>query len=233
MPRPLCTRCAGTFAARQGTASCGGRAEGPHDTIALRALTEGHALRGIGRIGEIDKDTVCAWLDRAGRHCRAVTTSRFETLPITECHVDALWSFVRQKAAHLTAAEKVRALYGDAWVWIACAPTWRRGAAFVVGKRVQGHAPVLLKRLHAVSCGDIAFFTSDQLPHSARALLQVDGIPEVILHIPGKRGPKPTPQSLPPTDLHYAQGVKRRQGGRVVEVTTQSIFGSAAAVQAR
>ena len=75
--------------------------------------------------------------------------------------------------------------------------------------------------------------TSDQLPHYTQALLQVYGIPEVILHIPGKRGPKPTPKHLPPTDLHDAQVVKRRKGGRVVQVTTKIIFGSEAAVQAR
>ena len=36
-----------------------------------------------------------AWLDRAGRHCQAVTTYLFDTLHITECQVDELWSFVR------------------------------------------------------------------------------------------------------------------------------------------
>ena len=92
---------------------------------------------------------------------------------------------------------------------------------------------MLLKRLHAVSCGYIPFFTSDHLPHYAHALLHVYGIPEVILHIPGKRGPKPTPKRLSPADLPYGQVVKRRKGGRVVEVTTQIIFGSEAAVQAR
>ena len=125
------------------------------------------------------------------------------------------------------------ARYGDAWVWIAFAPAWRLVAICVVGKRDQEHANVLLKRLHAVSGGYIPFFTSDQPPHYAHALLHVYGIPEVILHIPGKRGPKPTPKRLPPADLPYAQVVKRRKGGRVGEVTTQIIFGSEAAVQAR
>ena len=92
---------------------------------------------------------------------------------------------------------------------------------------------MLLERLHAVSCGYIPFFTSDQLPHYAHALLHVYGTPEILLHIPGKRGPKPTPKRLPPADLHYAQVVKRRKSGRVVEVTTKIIFGSEAAVQAR
>lgn len=233
IPRLLCTRCDGTFSARQGTAYFGVRAEEPNYTTAMRALAEGNSLRGTGRIVEIDKDTVCDWLDRAGRHCRAVTTYLFDTLHLTECQVDELWSFVRKKEAHLTTAEKVLALYGDAWVWIAFVPTWRLVAAFVVGQRDQEHANDLLKRLHAVSCGYIPFFTSDQLPHYAHALLHVYGIPEVLLHIPGKRGPKPTPKRLPPPDLHYAQVVKRRKGGRVVEVTTKIIFGSEAAVQAR
>src|SRR2546426_10297103 len=103
----------------------------------------------------------------------------------------------------------------------------------VVGKRDQEHANVLLERVQAVSCRYIPFFTSDQLPHYAHALLHVYGTPEVLLHIPGKRGPKPTPKRLPPADLHYAQVVKRRKSGRVVEVTTQIIFGSEAAEQTR
>ena len=233
IPRLLCTKCQGTFSARQGTAYFGMHAEEPNYTMAMRALAEGNSLRGTGRIVEVDKDTVCDWLDRAGRHCRAVTTYLFDNLHITECQLDELWSFVRKKEAHLTIAEKVLALYGDAWVWIAFAPAWRLAAAFVVGKRDQDNANVLLQRLHAVSCGSIPFFTSDQLPHSAHALLHVYGVPEVILHIPGKRGPKSTPKLLPPSDLHYAQVVKHRKGGRVVKVTTKIIFGSEKAVQNR
>jgi hypothetical protein len=99
-------------------------------------------------------------LDRAGRHCRAVTAYLFDTLHITECQVDELWSFVRKKEAHLTVAEKILTLYGDAWVWIAFAPVWCLVAAFVVGKRDQKHANTLLERLHAVSCWYIPFFTS-------------------------------------------------------------------------
>src|SRR5712692_6384671 len=233
IPRLLCTRCQGTFSVHQGTAYFGVRAEEPNYPIAMRALAEGNSLRGTSRIVEVDKDTICDWLDRAGRHCRAVTAWLFDTFHITECQVDELWSFVRKKEAHLTAAEKVLALYGDAWVWIAFALEWRLVAAFVVGKRTQENANLLLKRLRAVSCGSIPFFTSDQLPHYAHALLQVYGMPEVLLHIPGKRGPKPKPKLLPPTDLHYAQVVKHRKGGRVVRVTTTIIFGSEEAVQHR
>jgi len=68
---------------------------------------------------------------------------------------------VRKKEAHLPLAEKVLALSGDAWVWIACAPAWRLAAACVVGKRAQDNANVRRERLHAGSCGDIPFFPSD------------------------------------------------------------------------
>ena len=61
----------------------------------------------------------------------------------------------------------------------------------------------------------------------------VYGLPEVILPIPGKRGPQPTPKRLAPPDVHEAQVITRRQGGRVIHVTPKRIFGSAAAGQAR
>jgi len=89
IPRLLCTMCKATFSVRQGAAYCGVRAEDPHDTIAMRVLAEGHSLRGTGRIVDVDKDTVCDWVDRAGRHCRVVTTYLFDTLPITAYQVAA------------------------------------------------------------------------------------------------------------------------------------------------
>ena len=157
--------CQGTFSVRQGTAYFGVRAEEPHDTIAMRALAEGHALRGTGRIVDGEKDTVCEWVDRAGRHWRAVTTYRFDPWHSTECQGDEWWSFVRQKAAQLPVAEKVLARYGDAWVGIAFAPAWRRVAAWVVGNRDQAPAHGLLERVPAVSGGYRPFFPNDPLPH--------------------------------------------------------------------
>jgi transposase-like protein len=64
IPRLLCTMCQGTFSVRQGTAYFGIRVEEPNYTIAMRALAEGNSLRGTGRIVDVDKDTVCDWVDR-------------------------------------------------------------------------------------------------------------------------------------------------------------------------
>ena len=232
IPRLLCNICQSTFSARQGTALFDLHTDEGIYTIAMRALAEGNSLRGTGRIVGVDKDTICDWLDKAGRHCRAVTAYLFNNLHMTECQLDELWSFVRKKEAHLTAIEKVLMWYGDAWVWIAFVPEWRLVPAFIIGKRVQENADLLIERLKAVSCGFIPFFTSDQLAHYPHALLNGYGIPEVIVQIPGQRGRKPKPKLLPPSDLLYAQVVKRRQRGRVVEVTQKVVFGCDEAIEA-
>ena len=108
IPRLLCTMCQGTFSVRQGTAYFGIRVEEPNYTIAMRALAEGNSLRGTGRIVAVDKDTVCDWVDRAGRHCRAVTTYLFDTLHITECQVDE--SATSGKAGGLKKVEPLKAV---------------------------------------------------------------------------------------------------------------------------
>ena len=233
VPRLLCNICKGTFSARHGTAYFDLHADEQIFTIAMRALAEGNSLRGTGRIVGVDKDTVCAWLDKSGRHCRAVTTYLFNNLHMSECQLDELWSFVRKKEGHVNTLEKILMLYGDAWVWIAFAPEWRLVAAFVIGKRVQENADLLIDRLKSVSCGFIPFFTSDQLSHYPNALLHAYGRPEVIVQIPGQRGRKPKAKLLPPADLLYAQVVKQRQRGRLVAVTKKVIFGCPEAVQAR
>jgi hypothetical protein len=52
--------------------------------------------------------------------------------------------------------------YGDAWGWVAFAPVWRLVLAFVIGKRTQKSADLLLERVLHVTAAHIPFFTSDQ-----------------------------------------------------------------------
>jgi len=77
----------------------------------------------------------------------------------------------------------------------------------------------------SASDGQIPFFTSDELPHYADALLEVYGILETPLR-QGKRGRHPLPRKCPPPDLCHAVVVKERERGRVVNVTTRIVYGS-------
>jgi IS1 family transposase len=104
--------------------------------------------------------------------------------------------------------------------------------AFVVGKRDQESADLLLDRVKQVTDEHIPFFTSDQLPEYEDALLYAYGT-WVQPERNGKRGRFPYPRLVPAKDLRYAQVVKVRENGRVTEVKTKVIFGKAEDIAAQ
>jgi IS1 family transposase/transposase-like protein len=228
----LCRACGQSVTVRYGTAYWDLNAEPAIFEMAIRALAEGNSLRSTARIVQIDKDTACDWLDRAAQHCRKVLLHLWRDLPVTECQLDELWSFVHTKESHLAMAQRVCETYGDAWIWMAFAPVWRLVLAFVVGKRTQESANLLLHRVAHVTAQRLPLFTSDQLPEYRAALLHVYG-QWVQPARNGNRGRFPEPRRVPPPDLLYAQVVKHRRRGHVVGVTTKAIFGKPDAIAVR
>jgi IS1 family transposase len=104
-------------------------------------------------------------------------------------------------------------------------PVFKLVPAWLVGKRTLRDARKLIFRLKSATDGHIPFFTSDELPHYADALLDVYG----ELQQPprrGSRGPLPAPHKYPPPDLCYAVVVKERERGRVANVTTRIVYGT-------
>jgi len=227
----LCRACRSSVALTYGTPYFDLEHDPALFELAIRALAEGNSLRATARIIQVDKDTVCTWLDRAAYHCRLVMLSLWQQLPVRECQLDELWSFVHTKDEHLPWAKTYRDTYGDAWVWVALAPEWRLVVAFVVGKRTQAEANLLLERVAYVTTDLIPFFTSDQLPEYRTALLHVYG----KWYQPprrGTRGPPPHPRRVPHKELRYAQVVKTRERGHVVAVDHKVVFGDAERIAA-
>jgi IS1 family transposase len=169
---------------------------------------------------------VCTWLDRAAQQCRLVILYLWQQLPLRECQLDELWGVVHTKDEPLAWAKTSRDTYGDAWVWVAFAPEWRLVVAFVVGKRTQAEAPVLLERVAHVTTDLIPFFTSDQLPEYRTALLHVYGEWSQPPRR-GTRGPHLQPRRVPHKELRYAQVVKTRERGRVVALDHHIVCGDA------
>jgi IS1 family transposase len=128
-------------------------------------------------------------------------------LPLHECQWDELWTFISKKAAQLTPLEKLAEVYGDAWVWMAFSPMYKLVPAWVVGKRTLRHARRLVFRLKSATDGHIPFFTSDELPHYANALLDVYGV-WVTPPRQSTRGRFPKPRRCPPPDVCDAVVVK-------------------------
>ena len=100
--RLKCLECGHRFSSRAGTAYVGIRT--PEETYrkGVHHLAEGVSIRATARLMECDKDTVCHWLPRVGRHCRRVREYFFRHVPLTECQLDELWTFVYKKEKQLT-----------------------------------------------------------------------------------------------------------------------------------
>lgn len=228
----LCRSCGQSVSIRYGTAYWDLNADPALFELAVRALAEGNSLRSTARIAQIDKDTACDWLHRAALHCRLVMLSLWRDLLVTECQLDELWSFVHTKDEQLAGAKVLATTYGDTWIWLAFAPAWRLVVAFVVGKRTQAEANLLLERVASVSPATIPFFTSDQLAAYRTALLHVYGRWEQPARN-GTRGRQPHRRRVAPPELLYAQVVKQRERGTVVSVSTEVVFGDVAAIEAR
>jgi len=168
----LCHSCGRRVSLTYGTAYFDLEADPTIFELTVRALAAGNSIHSSARIIQIDKDTVCAWLNRAAHQCRLVMLDHWQNLPVTECQRDELWSFVHTKEHPLAAAKRWSDTYGDAWVGVAFATEGRLVVAFVVGKRTQEHANLLLDRVGYVTDDYIPFFISDQLPAYHTALLQ-------------------------------------------------------------
>ncbi len=226
-----CQACGQRVSARTGTAYAGVRTDLSTYLRGATALAEGLSIRGTGRLVEVDKDTVMHWLPLLGQHGQGLMSYFFRNLHLAECQLDELWTFIYKKEAHLTPLEKLAEIYGDAWVWMAFSPVCKLVPAWVVGKRTLPQARKLVFRLKSAMDGHIPFFTSDELPHYADALLDVYGQwIHPVRH--GTRGRFPKPRRVPPPDLCYAVVVKERENGRVVKVTTRVVYGTAQRIAA-
>ena len=190
-PRFQCKGCRVVISASTGTAYAGVRTDLNIYRRGAKALAEGVSIRATGRLIEVDKDTVQRWLPILGQHGGGVMNYFFRNLHLAECQLDELWTFIYKKEAHLTPLEELAEVYGDAWVWIAFSPVCKLVPAWVVGKRTLPHARRLVFRLKSAMDGQIPFFTSDELPHYADALLEVYG-QWVQPHRHGTRGAFPT-----------------------------------------
>jgi len=61
-------------------------------TIAM--IPEKGSIRGVARATGHSKDTICRWLEIAGRHAEEVTTYFLKNLNLTRVEVDEIWSYI-------------------------------------------------------------------------------------------------------------------------------------------
>ena len=135
-----------------------------------------------------------------------------------------------RKKITLPLFEKLARRYGDTWIWTAFDPVHKLVPAWRVGKRTLTDAKTFIKALKSRLDCHIPFFTSDDLPHYADALLAVYG----MLVTPPRRfkqGRPPSPYLQAPPDLVYAVVIKKQEHGHLTwRSTARIIYGTEAQV---
>ncbi len=206
-----CAACGYKMSARAGTAYAGIRTDVTQYALGAKLRAEGLGVRATARILEVDKDTVNRWLGYLGTHGAEVMAYHFRHLHLTECQLDELWTFVKKKEEHLTPLERMLDIHGDTWVWIAFAPITKLVPVWVAGKRTRQESTRLIQRLQSSTDGHIPFFTSDERPHYAAALLEVYG-QTVVPPRTGRPGRPRNAYKVPPDDPRPRRGSDHARG---------------------
>lgn len=196
----------------------------PAETIwqALAALAEGLGIRQTARVFGQDPNTIEAWLRQAAEHMEAVSHYMIHDLQLSQVQLDEMWALLghRDTTAGCPTRRAVR------WVWAGIDPVSKLLLACVVGDRSLETAQLLIHTIASLLAPDcIPLFLSDQWSPYATALLTHFGhwvsIPRRY-----KRGRSPQPRWMPLPGLTYAQLVKRREKGRVVDVSYRVVYGT-------
>jgi hypothetical protein len=87
--------------------------------------------------------------------------------------MEELWACIAKQEARLRPLEKLAAISGDAWVWMALSPVATLMLAWIVGKRTLCAARQHISQLPSATDGYIPFLPSAVLPHYAATLLDV------------------------------------------------------------
>jgi IS1 family transposase/transposase-like protein len=228
-----CRSCRDRFSERKGTPLY--RAHLPEQTVTsiLEHITEGCGVRQTARLVKVHPDTVSRYTRTAGDHAGAAHDELVARCPETrEIQMDEAWSFVAKKEKNCDDDKPEDRLRGDCWDHVAFDPEHRLVISVVPGERTAESAQELVEDVKGRLDGRVpALITTDEYSAYEGAILEAFGT-EVVPPRTGKRGRPRGAYKVPPAGLNYATVHKTRKKGRVVEVTTRVIFGTAATVAA-
>jgi hypothetical protein len=128
--------CEHTFSATRDTVFFDLRTSEAKVMMALQMLLVNVALSAIGVVLGGTEATVVEGLRRAAQTAQEIHAHVLRDLPVTEVHLDELWSFIRRKPAQQAEADGESPELsedGRQWVWSSFAPEFRLILAAFVG----------------------------------------------------------------------------------------------------
>ena len=155
------------------------------------------------------------------------TTSSWLFPPNTrEAQFDESWSFVAKKQDHCDPEDPADEQRGDWWDHKGYDPEHRLVVCVVPGARNAENAEEAVAQFRRRTGGRaMRHITSDEHRPYKEAILQAYGVEATMT--PGGR-PVRAPRKVAPPSLCYATVHKVRRLGRVVEIVTRLVFGTAA-----
>jgi IS1 family transposase/transposase-like protein len=228
-----CSSCRARFSERKGTPLY--RAHLPEDTVTsiLEHIREGCGVLKTARLVKVHPDTVSRYGRAAGQHSRAAHDELVAHTPETrELQMDEMWSFVAKKEKNCDEDDPEDHFRGDCWDHVALDPEHRLVVSVVPGERTTESVQELVGDVKERLDGRVPdLITTDEYSAYEGAILEAFGT-EVVPPRTGKPGRPRGPYKVAPTGLNYATVHKTRKKGRVVDVATRIVFGTAASVQA-
>jgi IS1 family transposase/transposase-like protein len=228
-----CRSCRARFSERKGTPLY--RAHLPEDKVnsILEHITEGCGVLKTARLVKVHPDTVSRYTRGAGEHARAAHDELVARSPETrEIQMDEAWSFVAKKEKNCDEDRPEDRFRGDCWDHVAFDPEHRLVVSVVPGERTAESVDELVGDVKGRLEGRAPrLITTDEYSAYEGAILEAFGT-VVVPPRTGQPGRPRKPYKVAPSGLNYATVPKARKKGRVVEVTTRVIFGTAATVEA-
>ena len=228
-----CRSCRARFSERKGTPLY--RAHLPEDKVAsiLEHIREGCGVLKTARLVKVHPDTVSRYGRTAGQHSRTAHDELVAPTPETrELQMDEMWSFVAKKEKNCDEDDPEDRFRGDCWDHVAFDPEHRLVVSVVPGERTAESVRELVDDVKGRLGGRTPeLITTDEYSAYEGAILEAFGT-AVVPPRTGKPGRPRKAYKVAPAGLRYATVHKTRKKGRVVDVATRVIFGTAASVQA-
>lgn len=144
--------------------------------------------------------------------------------------MDEKWGFVYKKEKHCDPDEPADRRRGDNWDHVAYDSEHRLVLSTVPGKRSAAKVAVLVDDVHRRLNGRASrLITTDEYAPYKGAILNAFG-DKVTPPRTGKPGRPKAPYKITLADLNYATVHKKREKSRVVDITFNVVFGTAASV---
>jgi IS1 family transposase/transposase-like protein len=121
-------------------------------TMALALMLEGMSVRSVQRLTGLCRQTLADLIILVGENCQRFLDATIQNVPVTDCQLDEIWSFVGMK-------EKTRIAggyspeYGDSWTFTAIERNTKLLVAHQFGQRDNDTCQAFLKKLNRATSG--------------------------------------------------------------------------------